>query len=58
MKAILSVLSSVSLAASALSFFAIVSVARAQVASTPPAAGSAAGWTFSITPYVCFGVQF
>ena len=35
----------------AFGFFAVAPAARAQVASTPPVPGSAAGWTFSITPY-------
>ena len=39
------------LVAAAFGCFAVASAALAQVASTPPAPGSGAGWTFSVTPY-------
>jgi hypothetical protein len=51
MKEVRPVLSRASLAAAMFGFFSLAPVARAQVASTPPAPGSATGWTFSITPY-------
>jgi hypothetical protein len=51
MRAKRSIASLASLMAAAFGLFAATSVARAQVASTPPAPGSGAGWIFSITPY-------
>lgn len=51
MRAIRSIASLASLVAVAWGFFAVAPAARAQVASTPPAPGSGAGWIFSITPY-------
>lgn len=52
MKAIHSIASRVNLVAAAFGFFAAISTAHAQVASTTPgAAGSAPGWIFSVTPY-------
>jgi hypothetical protein len=41
----------VCLVTAAFGLVVVASAARAQVASTPPAGGSAAGWSFSITPY-------
>ena len=51
MREVRSIASQASLVAAVLGFFAVGSAARAQVASTPPSPGSAAGWSFSITPY-------
>src|SRR5271165_2457865 len=51
MKGMRPVLSRASLAAAVFGFFSLAPAAHAQVASTPPVPGSAAGWTFSITPY-------
>jgi hypothetical protein len=51
MKAIHSVASRANLIAAAFGFFAAVSTAHAQIASTPAAPGSAPGWIFSVTPY-------
>ena len=51
MKEVRPVLSRASLVGAVFGFFSLAPAARAQVASTPPVPGSAAGWTFSITPY-------
>src|SRR5215470_12610786 len=51
MKEVPPVVSRACLVAAALGFFYLASAARAQVASTPSIPGSAAGWTFFITPY-------
>ena len=51
MKHVHPVLSRASLVAVVFGFLSLVPAARAQVASTPAIPGSAAGWSFSITPY-------
>jgi hypothetical protein len=51
MRATRSIACLASLVAAAFGFFAVSPAARAQVASTPSAPGSGAGWMFSITPY-------
>src|SRR5271166_1363651 len=51
MKEVRRVLSRASLVAAVFGCFSLAPAARAQVASTPPGPESAAGWTFSITPY-------
>lgn len=51
MRVLRSIASLANLMVAAFGFFAIAPAARAQIASTPPVPGSAAGWTFSITPY-------
>ena len=51
MKEVRPVLSRASLIGAVFGLFSLAPAARAQVASTPPVPGSAAGRTFSITPY-------